>query len=154
MAATVGALDERLTGMLQPTVDMLGYELLGVEKTAGVVRVYIDGDDGVTVEDCAKVSRQVGAVLDVEDPIAGNYTLEVSSPGVDRPLFSEADFERFVGHQVKVQMSVPRPIDGRRRFEGQLLSLNEGLVVLADADAEQHELRVSEISKARLVGEI
>ena len=153
MVATVGALDARLTQMLQPTVTMLGFDLLGVEMSAGMVRLYIDHEAGVTADDCAKVSRQVGAVLDVEDPIADNYTLEVSSPGVDRPLFSEADFERFVGHRVRLQLSAPRPLDGRRRFEGKLVGLSEGVVQIADADAE-HELRVDEIGKARLVGEI
>ena len=153
MVATVSALDVRLTQMLQPTVMMLEYELLGVEMSAGIVRLYIDHEAGVSAEDCAKVSRQVGAVLDVEDPIAGNYTLEVSSPGIDRPLFSEPDFERFVGHRIRVQLNVPRPLDGRRRFEGELLGLAEGIVRVADAGAE-HKLRVDEIGKARLVGEI
>ena len=153
MAATVAALDARLTDLLKPSVEMLGFELLGVELNSGVVRLYIDCDAGVTVDNCADVSRQVGAVLDVEDPIAGNYTLEVSSPGVDRPLFTEADFERFVGHRVKLQLNTPRPEDGRRRFDGVLKAFSDGAVLVADDD-DEHLLAVGDIGKARLVGEV
>ena len=106
------ALEMNLGALLGPTIEALGYELVGVEMTGGggTLRVYIDREEGISVDDCARASREVSAVLDVEDPIRGTYTLEVSSPGVDRPLFSEADFKRFVGSQVRLQMSTPRPV--------------------------------------------
>tara|TARA_Y100001934_G_scaffold240709_2_gene295221 strand:+ start:3082 stop:3540 length:459 start_codon:yes stop_codon:yes gene_type:complete len=149
------ALEMNLGALLGPTIEALGYELVGVEMAGGggTLRVYIDREEGISVDDCARASREVSAVLDVEDPIRGTYTLEVSSPGVDRPLFSEADFKRFVGSQVRLQMSTPRPVDGRRRFEGRLVEVTGGELVVADEDTE-HRLASADVAKARLVGEI
>ena len=119
--------------LLAPTVESLGLELLGVEYLpspgGAVVRLYIDrpGADaaaegqGVGIEDCEAVSREVSAQLDVEDPISGNYTLEVSSPGVDRLLFTPAHFARFVGEQAKVGLKLPQ--DGRRRLQGRIAAV-------------------------------
>ena len=149
------ALEMNLGALLGPTIEALGYELVGVEMTSGggTLRVYIDREEGISVDDCARASREVSAVLDVEDPIRGAYTLEVSSPGVDRPLFSEADFKRFVGSQVRLQMSTPRPVDGRRRFDGRLVEVTNGELVVADGDAE-HRLAFADVAKAKLVGEV
>ena len=140
-----------LRKLIEPAVTTLGYELVGVEfirgKT-GVLRVYIDSEDGITVDDCKSVSYQVSGLLDVEDPIRGQYSLEVSSPGLDRPLFQARDFERFAGHEINMRLSVP--LEGRRKFRGTLLGLRDDQVVV---QMEEEELVVSldEIDQARLV---
>ena len=112
----------RLAGWIEPVVGGAGYDLEELVVTpAGrrsVVRVVVDRDQGVTLDDIAEVSRAVSAVLDVEDPIASAYRLEVSSPGIDRPLTKAADFERFKGYEAKVELG--RPLDGRKRFRGRL----------------------------------
>lgn len=152
--------------LLSPTIQSLGLELLGVEYLpspgGAVLRLYIDvpagalGDDGVPrmvgIEDCESVSREVSAQLDVEDPISGHYTLEVSSPGVDRPLFTPAQFARFLGEDAKVVLQLP--MDGRRRFQGRIVAV-EGDRIDFDIDAKPAPQRVSvafdNIEKARLV---
>ena len=145
---------DALAGLLMPTVDGLGYELLGVERQtfAGgtLVRLYIDSDDGVGVEDCATVSRQVSDVLDVEQAIAGDYTLEVSSPGLDRTLSREKDFAAACGKQVKVETRAP--IGGRRRFRGELASFVND-VAEASVDGEIVSIPFADVSKARVLYE-
>jgi ribosome maturation factor RimP len=131
----------------------MGYELVGVEyfsrgKAGRLLRVYIDRQEGITVDDCAAVSRQLSAMLDVEDPIAENYELEVSSPGLDRPLIRPEDFVRFAGERVRVRLS--RPLEGRRNFEGTLIGLAEGRVELA-VDEKAFHLVLDDIDSARLV---
>ncbi|WP_394004670.1 ribosome maturation factor RimP [Luteimonas sp. WGS1318] len=155
----------QLTELLAPTVEALGLELLGIEYLpapgGALVRLYIDvpaGHDdaaaeagtpqGVTIEHCESVSREVSAQLDVEDPISGNYTLEVSSPGVDRPLFSAAQFARFTGETVKVGLKLPQ--DGRRRLTGRIVSV-EGDTVTFDVDGTAFQVERDNIDKARLV---
>ena len=149
------ALEVKLGALLRPSIETLGFELVGIEMTGdgGTLRVYIDHEDGISVDNCARTSREVSALLDVEDPIRSAYTLEVSSPGVDRPLFSEADFARFVGYRVRLQMHTPRPLDGRRRFDGLLVKADGGELVVDDGDGE-HDLSFADIAKARLVGDI
>ena len=125
---------EQLTRLFEPVVASLGLECLGVEFVAsrgsGLVRVYIDVEGRhVTVDDCEAVSREVSAALDVNDPISGRYTLEVSSPGFDRPLFTPAQFARFVGESAKV--SVNLAVNGRRRFQGQIVRVESDIIVLA-----------------------
>lgn len=146
---------ERVRSIIEPGVHALGYELVDVELAGqgrnALLRIYIDQPDGVTVEDCAAVSRQVSAVLDVEDPIPGHYTLEVSSPGLDRPLRREEDFSRFKGALIHVRMLTP--IMGRRNFTGRLLGYERESVVL-EADTERYELALANIEKARLVPEL
>ena len=155
-----------IANLLSPTIQSLGLELLGVEYLpspgGAVLRLYIDvpagaqGDDGaprmVGIEDCESVSREVSAQLDVEDPISGHYTLEVSSPGVDRPLFTPAQFARFLGEDAKVVLQLP--MDGRRRFQGRIVAV-EGDRIDFDIDARPAPQRVSvafdNIEKARLV---
>src|SRR5579872_2158079 len=99
---------ETLLKLLEPAIEALGYELVELEFPPHLLRIYIDREGGVTVDDCEKVSRQVSAVLDVEDPIAGAYTLEVSSQGLDRPLRKEADYTRFAGGRVKLELALPK----------------------------------------------
>ena len=138
--------------MLQPLVEDLGYEFVGLEHRSNpknaVLAVYIDRPEGISLEDCERVSREVAALLDVEDPIAGHYSLEVSSPGLDRPLFTLEQFERFRGETV--QLSAFAPVAGRRRFKGEILGTEGGKVRL-DQDGTEVELEMGNIAKARLV---
>ena len=105
----------------------MSYELLGIDYGASgkcsILRVYIDSHNGVGINDCELVSRQVGAILDVEDPISGQYNLEVSSPGIERPLFTLAHYRRFLGNEIKLKLY--RPIGGRRKFKGSIGSISE-----------------------------
>ncbi|MCC2638363.1 MAG: yhbC [Moraxellaceae bacterium] len=123
---------EALTAMLAPAVAAVGFELWGVDLLQqgrhSLLRLYIDGPDGVGVDDCATVSHQVSGVLDVEDPITGEYTLEVSSPGWDRPLFSLSQFGRFVGNEVSVRLA--SPLNGRRRYKGVVQRITDSEVEL------------------------
>ena len=151
-----------ISRLLAPTVESLGLELLGIEYLpapgGALVRLYIDvpageaGDDGepraVGIEDCEAVSREVSAQLDVEDPISGNYTLEVSSPGLDRPLFTRAHFERFAGQTAKVTLKLPQ--DGRRRLTGSIARI-EGDQITFLVDGAEFTTAVDNIDKARLV---
>ncbi|MEE4174870.1 MAG: ribosome maturation factor RimP [Xanthomonadales bacterium] len=145
---------QRLNDLLQPLVEELGYEFVGLEylnnPKQSVLRIYIDsdGDDGVGLEDCEKVSREVAALLDVEDPIKGHYNLEISSPGLDRPLFTLAQFERFAGEEAKVTAFAP--VDGRRKFKGVIEGI-EGSTIRMTVDGEAVELEHANIAKARLV---
>ena len=138
--------------MLTPAVEALGFEMVGIEFVrAGkhsILRVYIDHENGIDVDDCADVSHQVSAVLDVEDPISTEYNLEVSSPGMDRPLFTEAHYQRFVGETVTVRLSVP--MDSRRNFKGKLVACENGQITV-DVDGETFSLTVSNIDKGNLV---
>ena len=143
---------KRLNEMIQPLVEDLGYEFVGLEHSANpknpVVVLYIDRPEGIRVEDCEAVSREVAALLDVEDPIPGHYTLEVSSPGLDRPLFTLDQFERFSGEEV--QLTAFAPVAGRRRFKGRILGTAEGTVRL-EQDGSEVSLEFGNIAKARLV---
>lgn len=154
--------------LLAPTVDALGLELLGVEYLpapgGSVLRLYIDipledaaaeaageGDEPprtVGIEDCEAVSREVSAQLDVADPISGNYTLEVSSPGLERPLFTPAQFARYVGQVAKVWLKLPQ--DGRRRMQGEILRADDAAVVV-QVDGAEFSVAPDNIEKARLV---
>ncbi len=115
-----------------------------------MLRVYIDHENGISVDDCADVSHQVSAVLDVEDPIVGLYTLEVSSPGLDRPLFTEAHYERYLGQVAEIRLR--SPLDGRRKYKGHLLSVRDGQVVI-EVDGVEYSLALDNIEKAHLVHE-
>jgi ribosome maturation factor RimP len=152
---------EALLGLLEPPIEALGFEVIDVEFAqagrGGVLRIFIDrgaaadGAQGaelnVTVDDCAAVSREVGRVLEANDPIKGRYTLEVSSPGFDRILRKRAHFERFAGARVFVELKLP--IDGRRRFVGLLKSI-AGDAIVVEADGQAHSLPLERIQKARL----
>ena len=153
----------QIAALLTPTIESLGVELLGVEYLpspgSATLRLYIDvpaaratGPEGeplsVTIEECEAVSREVSAQLDVEDPISSNYTLEVSSPGLDRPLFNIAQFERFVGESAKVTLRLPQ--DGRRRLQG-VIERVEGEVITFLVDGAEFAVKFENIDKARLV---
>ena len=143
---------DELAALLEPTVEGLGYELSDLEVRLGgrngFVRLFIDRPDGVGLADCEKVSRAVSALLDVEDPLPGQYNLEVSSPGTDRTLKKIEHFRRFQGETVKVQMRFA--LEGRRRFRGTLVSSDEENVVV-EVDGESHTLPIAAIETARLV---
>jgi ribosome maturation factor RimP len=138
--------------MLQPLVEDLGYEFVGLEYSGNpknsVLAIYIDKPEGIAVEDCETVSREVAALLDVEDPISGHYNLEVSSPGLDRPLFTLDQFEQFSGEEVK--LTAFAPVDGRRKFKGRIIGATEGMVRL-EQDGSEVSLDFGNIAKARLV---
>ena len=143
---------DRLTRLVEPVVVGMGYELVGVEFDAlqHTLRVYIDCEGGVRVDDCSKVSHQLSGLLDVEDPIPGNYHLEISSPGIDRPLFTLGHFERFKGSLARVQLI--RPIDGRRRFKARLLGVEGDKIKLLEGEI-QFEIPFESIDRARIVPE-
>jgi ribosome maturation factor RimP len=142
---------EMLTALLQPVVEELGYVLWELECAAGhgngFVRLYIDAEAGITVDDCERVSRAVSEVLDAEDPVAGQYTLEVSSPGFERPLRTAAHFARFVGETVFVELVQPQ--DGRRRFKGALVTAGAQAIEV-EVDGRKHVLPIAGIRKAHL----
>jgi len=151
VAIVTGTLRERLITLIEPLLGRIGYELVELEFSAGrahaVLRLFIDREAGVTLDDCAQVSREVSALLDVEDPIPSAYTLEVSSPGFDRVLRTQAHFGRFVGSRVFVELKEPRA--GRRRYTGKLLTVDEAGIAL-EVDREQVTVAFAEIGKARL----
>ncbi len=128
---------------------LIDEELIDVELEDGMAKVPVMDRSGILVDDCAAVSRQVGAALDVEDLIAGEYCLEVSSPGVDRPLFSLVDFEEQVGNTIKLRLEVST-VTGRRNFKGTVISVEDGQLVI-EVDGEQYELPVKDIEFANLV---
>ena len=144
-----------LRGQLESGVQALGFELVDVELMGGrqhqTLRVYIDSSHGVTVDDCAEVSRQLSAILDVENPFSSSYTLEVSSPGLDRPLVTPADFRRFQGATIKVRLF--SGIEGRRNFTGRLIEATaDG--VLIEVDSAPVRLAFDAIERARLVPQL
>jgi len=145
---------DELRKLLEPAIERLGYELTDLEVRlsgqGGLVRLTIDKPDGIDLEDCEKVSHAMSALLDVEDPVPGNYNLEVSSPGLDRKLTKLEHFQRFEGETLKVTMRFP--MDGRRRFRGKLLSSNEENIVV-EVDGESYSLPLTMIDSARLVPE-
>lgn len=138
--------------MLRPAVEEVGKDLLGIEFiSAGqhsILRLFIDHENGIDVDDCAEVSRQVGALLDVEDPISTEYSLEVSSPGVDRPLFTLEQYQAVMGETVNIKLSLP--LNGRRKFKGKLESIEKDTLVVI-VDGEDFELVISNIDKGNLV---
>lgn len=142
----------QLWDLLEPVVTGLGYELVEIEYQPnpkhGVLRIFIDQPDGIQLDDCQEVSNQVSALLDVEDPIPGHYNLEVSSPGLDRPLNKVEDFERFTGEMVKIKTGMA--IDGQRNFKGLLRGI-EGDDITIEFDGKQVTLPLASIEKARLV---
>ena len=149
----MASVQDKLVELLEPVVGNLGYELVLLEfnahKGSGLVRLFIDAPGGITVGDCERVSREVEGILDVEDPIPQNYRLEVSSPGLDRPLVKPGHFERFAGQVARVQLAAPRA--GRRKFQGVLRGMHDERVVVETPDAGTVELPLREIERARLV---
>ncbi|CDZ75926.1 Ribosome maturation factor RimP [Legionella massiliensis] len=140
--------------LLKPLVADLGYELWGCEHLSqgkhSLLRVYIDKEDGIGIEDCERVSKQISAMLDVEDPIPGNYSLEISSPGVPRPLFYKEQYQRFIGCEIKIKLF--KPINGSRKYVGTIVGMNGDTLILKVGE-EQLELPFAHIVKANLIGE-
>ena len=143
--------DQQITDMLQSTVEALGFVLWGVEYQSqgrhSLVRLYIDSPDGINVSDCAAVSEQASSLLDVEDPITGEYTLEVSSPGMDRLLFKLEQYAGYVGETVELRLR--SPFEGRRKFKGVLKGI-EGEDVVIQVDDHEYLLPYGAIDKARV----
>ncbi len=148
----MATLEEKLQELLQGSVEDLGCELWGIEcQRSGrflTVRLYIDKEGGVTVDDCADVSRQVGAVLDVEDPIADKYNLEVSSPGLDRPLFTLAQYQRFIGQDIAMQLRIP--VGDRRKWQGKLEKIENDTLTL-NVEGQLHVFVFGNIQKANIM---
>lgn len=141
-------LDTTLHQLLSPVVVALGYELIGVEWVNQIVRVYIDSPEGIKISDCERVSYQIEGLLEVENPIHGHYTLEVSSPGMDRPLFTLAQFIQFIGYTVKIRLK--QPMNKRRTLCG-ILQQVEGNVVILVIEGVEYKLPYDQIQKAHIV---
>ncbi len=146
-------LPRRIERMLAPSLAAMGYEIVRVQLSGGrspTLQLMVERAMGgpVTLDDCTAISRTASALLDVEDPLSGSYTLEVSSPGIDRPLVREKDFERFAGYEAKIETATP--LEGRRRFRGRLLGLAGGMVRIALPEGAV-DLPFDAIVKARLV---
>ncbi len=148
----MATLEQKLQEMLQGVVEDLGCELWGIEcQRAGrfmTVRLFIDKEGGVGVDDCADVSRQVSAILDVEDPIADKYNLEVSSPGLDRPLFTLEQFQRYVGEDIAVHLRIP--VLDRRKWQGKLEKIENDMLTLI-VDGQEQVLIFGNIQKANVI---
>ena len=148
----MATLEQKLQDLLQGSVEDLDCELWGIEcQRVGrylTVRLFIDKEGGVTVEDCADVSRQVSAVLDVEDPIADKYNLEVSSPGLDRPLFTFAQYTRYIGQEIVVHLRIP--VADRRKWQGELAKIENDMITLI-VDKQEQILAFGNIQKANVV---
>lgn len=150
------AASDKLKELIGPLVEDLGYEFVGLEYLSNpksrLLRIYIDRDEtGIVVEDCERVSREVSALMDVEDPVSGQYTLEVSSPGIERPLFEAEHYRRFVGETARVMMY--SPIDGRRKFKGTIVRADESIVVLL-VDGVEWELPLADVHRAELAPDL
>ena len=146
-------MSSRIQDLIEPPVDELGFDIVRVQmsgKEMMLIQVMVERKDGqgMTVDDCASVSRAISTLLEVDDPIKGAYTLEVSSPGIDRPLVRIGDFERFLGFQAKIEIS--RPLDGRRRFKGKLLGVKDDVVSILVEGVEVN-LPHPDIYKAKLL---
>lgn len=152
-----GNRQEKLDDLLRPAIEGLGYELVGIEyQPMGkhtVLRIYIDSADGVTVDDCSRVSHQVSGVLEVEEPIKSAYTLEVSSPGIDRPLFDIEHFRQFVGSKVKVKLF--HAMNGKRKLVGQIESVEGNNINISTEDSDElFQLQMDDIDKANIIADI
>jgi ribosome maturation factor RimP len=147
------SLTDHIADLIAPSIEALGYEVVRVTLAGSqrkVLQIMAEPKDGrvMAVEDCARVSRAVSAILDVEDPISGAYSLEVSSPGIDRPLTRPKDFDRFAGHEAKIETH--EPVDGRKRFKGILKGVADESVKI-DSEGAELALPLNQIAKAKLV---
>ena len=145
---------QTLKEIVANAVNAAGCQFVGLEDVQSgrhhVLRIYIDGENGVTIDDCGRVSKQVGAVLDVEDAIQHQYTLEVSSPGINRLLFEKEQYGKYIGETLKIRLKFAQ--DGRKQFSGQLIKVEDDGVTLSVQD-EEHKLLFSDIAKARAMME-
>ena len=148
---------DKLTELLRPAVVGLGYELVGIEHLPmgkhSILRIYIDSPDGITVSDCSSVSHQVSGVLEVEEPIKGAFTLEVSSPGIDRPLFNLEQFKQFVGSKVKLKLY--HAMDGKRNIVGLIESIENDEINIKAANSDTiFLLHIDDIDKANIITDL
>jgi ribosome maturation factor RimP len=145
-------MSEQLRALIQPVVEGLGFDLWGLEYLNqgkhSALKIYIEAEKGIDVDDCAAVSRQVSSLLDVEDPLKGNYTLEVSSPGLDRRFFELSQFDQFKGSQVKVNLR--QPFEGKRKFKGLLCGVEDDDVVIRHGE-EEILVPLAEIDRAQVI---
>ncbi|XBS70458.1 ribosome maturation factor RimP [Acerihabitans sp. KWT182] len=147
----MSTLEQKLTEMIGAPVEALGYELVGIEFIRGrqsTLRIYIDSEQGITVDDCADVSHQVSAVLDVEDPISVAYSLEISSPGLDRPLFAAKHYAQFIGEEVSVVLRIA--MQNRRKWQG-IIKTVDGEMITVTVEGKDEVFALSNIQKANLV---
>lgn len=147
----LSTLEQKLTEMITAPVEALGYELVGIEFVRGrtsTLRIYIDSEDGINVDDCADVSHQVSAVLDVEDPITVAYNLEVSSPGLDRPMFTAEHYVRFTGEEVALVLRMA--VQNRRKWQG-IIKAVDGEMITVTVEGKDEVFALSNIQKANLV---
>ncbi len=148
----MATIESRLTEMLTAPVEASGFQLWGIEYVAAgkhsILRLYIDSENGISVDDCAEASRQVSAVLDVEDPISTEYTLEVSSPGVDRPLFTSEQYAQYLGEEIKVQLTMP--VAGSRNLKGTIVKV-EGSMLTFKVNGEELLVALDNIRKGNLI---
>lgn len=149
------SVQDKLETLIEPVVESFGCTLWGVEyrplKSSALLRVFIDKEDGVSLDDCADISYQLSGMLDVEDPIQLAYTLEVSSPGIDRPLLKPEHFKAYTGQTAKVRLQWP--IEGARNFRGNILSADDEKIEL-EQDGKTIELPYAAMTKARLIGDV
>lgn len=146
------SVQENLVRLIRPAVEDLGYEFVGLEYLSNpknrLVRIYIDREpEGISVDDCANVSHEVSALLDVEDPVSGEYSLEVSSPGIERPLFEPEHYRRFVGERATVHLYAP--VENRRKIKGVIVEADDARVVL-EADGQRFEVAYADVRRANL----
>ncbi|WP_141554392.1 ribosome maturation factor RimP [Xenorhabdus kozodoii] len=147
----MSTLEQKLTEIISAPVEALGFELVGLEfirARVSTLRVYIDSEEGITVDNCADVSHQVSAVLDVEDPVPGLYNLEISSPGLERPLFKAEHYQRFIGEEVSLVLRMA--MQNRRKWQG-IIKVVDGEMITVTVDGKDEVFALSNIQKANLV---
>lgn len=147
----MSTLEQKLTVLISPPIEALGYELVGIEFIRGrtsILRVYIDSENGINIEDCADVSQQVSAVMDVEDPITVTYNLEVSSPGLERPLFNAVHYQQFIGEEVSLVLRIAT--QNRRKWQGIIKSVADEMITVT-VEGSDEVFALSNIQKANLV---
>ncbi|MGV7962652.1 ribosome maturation factor RimP [Photorhabdus tasmaniensis] len=147
----MSTLEQKLTAMISAPVEALGFELVGLEfirARVSTLRIYIDSENGITVDDCADVSHQVSAVLDVEDPISVLYNLEISSPGLERPLFNAEHYQRFIGEEISLVLRIA--MQNRRKWLG-IIKTVDGEMITVTVDGKDEVFALSNIQKANLV---
>ena len=150
----LGKLEQAIQALLAPSITALGYELLGIEYLPqgkhSVLRLFIDSETGVQLGDCEKVSRQVSGILDVEDPLKGQYSLEVSSPGMERPLFTSEQFARFIDARVRIKLQLKH--EGRKRITGLIKAVKDDVVLIHDSDDDvELEIDINDMERAQLI---
>jgi len=150
----MGQQAQRVHDLVETVITAMGYECVGVEYLPqgkhSLLRIYIDKPEGISVEDCEAVSRQVSGILDVEDPISGQYSLEVSSPGLDRPLFSLQHYENFIGNNVHIRLR--NVLDGRRKLSGIITAVEDDVITISE-HGDKTQVPFSMIDKGNLIPE-